>query len=226
MTGSFRSYTHEQGLVWSVRPKCGRISSTTTVTFDLGGTACGPAGICTSRADADQIDFEGASSSPFSSGIATFSFSPNNVSPFVSGSVSGEYAAPPNDTTKYLSVGSSSRTSEVTIDFSTPIEYYGLYLGSPDWYNSFTFYETGNLNNPIATFNGLQLIPPGNGDQSIGAYINFHANGGAISRIVLSSTRAALETDNHAYGAVPEPATMGLMGGALLGLGLLARRRK
>jgi hypothetical protein len=201
-------------------------ASAATVTFDLGGTACGPAGLCTSKAGVHQIDFESANLSPFSSGIATFTFSPSNVTPFVTGSVNNEYAAPPNDTTKYLSVGSPSRTGEVTIDFSTPINYYGLYLGSPDAYNLFKFYQTGNSNNPIATFTGLQLIPPGNGDQSIGAYVNFYANGGSISRIVLSSTQAALESDNHAYGAVPEPATMSLLGGSLVGLGLLHRRRK
>ena len=195
-----------------------------TITFDLGGIACAPAGICTSRADAHQIDFEGANLSPFSSGIATFTFSPNNVTPFVSGSVAGEYAAPPNDTTKYLSIGSPSRTSEVSIDFSTPINYYGLYLGSPDAYNFFTFYETGNFNNPIATFNGLELISSGDGDQSVGRYINFYANGGSVSRVVLSSTQAALETDNHAYSAVPEPATISLLAGAFVGLGLLRRR--
>ena len=91
---------------------------------------------------------------------------------------------------KYLSVGSPSRTAEVSIDFSLPINYYGLYLGSPDGYNSFTFYETGNPNTPIATFTGAQLVAPGLGDQSIGRYINFRISGGSISRIVLSSSQA------------------------------------
>jgi hypothetical protein len=46
------------------------------------------------------------------------------------------------------------------------------------------------------------------------------------------NTKTNIGTKNNATGnvfvpaAVPEPATMGLMGGALLGLGFLARRRK
>jgi hypothetical protein len=177
-------------------------------------------------AGAHQINFDLANApSPYVSGAARFTFSPDD-SPFVSGSLSGEYAAPPNDQTPYLSVGSPGRASVVTIDFDMPINYYGLYLGSPDSYNLFTFYETGNNVNPIASFTGHQLIPPGNGDQSVGQYLNFYVSDGSVGRLVLSSSQAALESDNHAYGAVPEPATMGLMGSALLGLGLYARRRR
>lgn len=202
-------------------------ASAATVTFSTGGIPCGSAGLCTSVAGAQQIDFDTASApSPFVSGNATFTFSPGNVSPFVTGSLSGQYAAPPNDETQYLTIGTPGRANSVLIDFDTAINYYGLYLGSPDSYNSFTFFGTGDNVNPIASFTGLDLIPPGNGNQSIGQYINFSVVGGTVSRIVLSSSQAALETDNHAYGAVPEPATMGLMGGALLGLGVFARRRR
>jgi hypothetical protein len=205
-----------------------------TVTFNTGGTACSDvnAGLCTTAASAHQIDFNSATApSPFVDGAATFSFSPANVSPFVTGSVGSQYAAPPNDTTQYLSVGTPGRAGEVVIDFDMGIGYYGLYLGSPDGYNLFTFFETGNNVTAIASFTGNQLIPPGQGNQSIGQYINFFANEGTIGRIVLSSSQAALETDNHAYvvaggdpSQVPEPATMGLMGSALTCLSLFARR--
>jgi hypothetical protein len=210
--------------------------SATTVTFDLGGSACAniAAGTCTSLGGAQQIDFDSAEApSPFVSGNASFSFSPGNVSPFVSGSLDGQYAAPPGDQTQYLSIATPGRASSVIIDFDSPINYYGLYLGSPDAYNSFTFYGTGDNVTPVASFTGNDIIPPGNGNQSIGQYVNFYANGGTVSRIVLASTQAALESDNHAYvlapggeGDVPEPATMGLMGTALASIGILFRRRK
>lgn len=206
----------------------------TTVGVTTGTNPCPPAGYCTERDDAVQIDFNAAAGagSPYTFGIATFSFSPIDQSPFVSGSVDGQYAAPPNDTTTYLTVGTPSKASSATIDFSVPISYYGLYLGSPDAYNSFDFYETGNNVTPIKTLTGNDLIPPGNGDQSLGRYINFVIDGGTVSRIVLSSSQAALETDNHAYvvatqrsgDEVPEPGTMGFLGTGLMGIVLWYRR--
>src|SRR5918993_1461727 len=182
----------------------GITASATTVNFDLGGTACGTAGVCTSVVGAQQIDFDSASTpSPFVAGNATFSFSPGNISPFVTGTLTGEYAAPPSDTTQYLSIGTPGRASSMVIDFDTAIDYYGLYLGSPDSYNSFHFYEAGTLA-LVQSFTGHDLVPPGNGNQSIGQYVNFRVTNGTIGRIVLSSSQAALESDNHAYVAAPE----------------------
>ena len=114
-----------------------------------------------------------------------------------------------------------------------PISYYGLYFSSADAYNTLAFYETGNNITPLVSFTGSQLSSAVPGDQSIGQYINFFVNGGTVGRIVLSSTQAALETDNHSYiqalgndpSQVPEPATMGLMGGALVGIAFVQRRR-
>lgn len=97
-------------------------------------------------------------------------------------------------------------------------------------YNVFTFFETGNDVTPIASFAGDQLIPPAEGNQAVGQYVNFYVNGGTVSRIVLLSNQAALESDNHAYiqapGEIPEPATMGLMGSALAGLAFFVRRSR
>jgi hypothetical protein len=209
-------------------------ASATTVTFNAGGTACANpgAGLCTSMtvASPNLIDFDTAAGlAPFVSGIATFSFSLGSLSPFVSGSIVDEFAAPPNDSTRYLSIGSPGGASSVTIDFSRPIGYYGLYFASADAYNTFAFYGTGNNDSPIASFTGDQLGASG---LTVGQYINFFIADGSVSRIVLTSTSPALETDNHSYlqaledfSDVPEPGTMGLLGSALIGVAFFARRR-
>jgi hypothetical protein len=208
----------------------------TTVSPSISETPCAnaAAGLCTGRADAYQINFDLATaSSSYADGMAIFTFAPGTLSPFLEGSAGGEYAAPPNDETRYLSIGSPSRAGSVIVDFLMPITYYGLYLSSPDVYNSFTFFETGNNVTPIASFTGANLIPPADGNQLLAKYIDFSITGGTVSRIVLSSSQPALESDNHAYVLAlahdpleaPEPATMILMGSALVGIALFNRRR-
>ena len=199
-------------------------ASASTITASLGGQACGTAGQCTSVAGAHTITFDGlgATSSPYTSGIATFTFS--SGSPFVTGSASGEFAAPPLDETTYLSVGSPGRANPVTISFSAPIAYYGFYLGSPDTYNLVRFFSGQNQ---IAAFTGGDLLPLANGDQSLGAFVNFNVTGGSIDRMVLSSSQPALETDNHAYAvATPEPASLGLAGIGLAFVYFGSRRKR
>jgi hypothetical protein len=199
-------------------------ASASTITASLGGQACGTAGQCTSVAGAHTITFDGldGTSSPYTSGIATFTFS--SGSPFVTGSASGEFAAPPLDETTYLSVGSPGRANPVTISFSAPIAYYGFYLGSPDTYNLVRFFSGQNQ---IAAFTGGDLLPLANGDQSLGAFVNFNVTGGSIDRMVLSSSQPALETDNHAYAvATPEPASLGLAGIGLAFVYFGSRRKR
>ncbi|MBC8165388.1 MAG: hypothetical protein H7Y20_05900, partial [Bryobacteraceae bacterium] len=85
-------------------------ASATTAVFTPGGVNCANAGICSAEVGATTITFDGLGAStlsPYVTGIATFSYM--NGSPFVNGSVSGEYAAPPNDNTDYLSIGSPNK---------------------------------------------------------------------------------------------------------------------
>ncbi len=185
----------------------------------------GNAGLCTAVTGATTITFDGltsAQTSPYTSGIAKYSWGTSDNSPFVSGSVGGQYAAPPNDNTTYLTVGSGlpGRPNPVTIDFSTPISYFGMYLGSPDSYNVLAF-NNGVL---VKQFDGFS---PNNGDQSIGQYLNFNATDSSsyFNQIVMTSNTAAFETDNHAYKAVPDGGmTLMLLGGALVGLETLRRK--
>ncbi len=160
--------------------------------------------------------------SPYTEGLITYSW-PAGQSPFVQGSTPSQWAAPVNDTTTFLTVGSPSKPSTVTISFSTPISYFGMYMGSPDTYNGIFFYDKAGL---IGSYTGDQLINPGNGNQQISDYLDFYSAGGTISQIVMTSTSAAFETDNHAYDTSPEPGTLAGPGLGLALAALLARRRR
>lgn len=203
-----------------------------TISVTVGGVFC-TAGKCSANPNATTVDFDAVVSgtpSSYSDGIATYTWS-SLLSPFVSGTVSGEYAAPGatkggswTDNSTYLTVGSpNGRPSMVTIDFSTPISYFGLYMGSPDAYNhlQFDFYEF----NSNQAFDGHQLLDPANGSWAEADYLNFNVSGGAISRIVMTSDSPAFETDNHAFvAATPEPLSVFLLGSGLVCLGLWRKR--
>ena len=188
-------------------------------------------GLTTIEAGATTITFDApipGAASPFTytspSGIAaTYTWS--GISPFVTGSVSGQYAAPPSDSTTYLAAGAGAgRPGTVNIAFSQAINYFGFYTGSPDSYNSIDFFG------PNESFSGsdlgLMLNFPANGDQAFGKFLNFNSTIG-ITQIQFTSTFAAFETDNHAFGnAVPEPTTYALIGAGLAALGVLRSRRR
>ncbi len=150
----------------------------------------------------------------------------------VTGSVSGHYASPYGITDTYLTVPYNYSAGAVALTTPGNYNYFGLYWGSLDLYNSIHFYDGASL---IGSFNGADIFSlMANGGQSSWAsnrYVNFlFTDGDLFDRIVLVSTNWAFESDNHAFGnvttSVPEPGTLAMFGLGLIGLGMMARRRQ
>ncbi len=153
----------------------------------------------------------------------------------VSGFSSGQYAAPyfnPSDTTKYLTVGNYFGIGdEITLKLGSTADYFGLFWGSIDSYNTISFL-LGNTG--VASYSGTDIANAtapalsANGGQqawSSNRYVNFDFGSAKFDTVILKSTQMAFESDNHAFrkASVSEPMTLVLMG---LGLfGLVATRR-
>jgi hypothetical protein len=148
-----------------------------------------------------------------------------------SGSISGQTAAPAGDVTKYLSVAYPLQTGSMTATLGASYNYFGLYWGSIDNYNTLAFYAGASL---IATLTGSDVIASGTalGDQvSAGAnrYVNFFFTGASFDKVVFSTSQYAFESDNHAYAnvsKVPEPTNLALLGLGLAAVGGFAARRR
>ncbi len=146
------------------------------------------------------------------------------------GSISGQWASPPLDTSNYFTVGPSTSTP-ASVTFGFLASYFGYYGGSPDTYNSISLFNGDAL---VKTFTGTELagfagVPP-NGNQSVGRYWNiFSENSGEFfDTVQFTSINNAFETDNHAVlaAAVPEPETYGMMLVGIGMMGFMVRRRK
>ena len=194
------------------------------ITLTFGGTPVAGQGQFSSVPGVTTIDFE--SGAP-TSGLAIYS-APGPGPAIVSGdtatySMSREDNT--DDTTRYLAVsilGDARGTAPVTIDFANPLDYFGLYWGTP------------SANNTISFFNGNTLLQSFTGDAIASAitpsgavYANFFAQPGeSFNKVVLSDSSFAFESDNHAYKVaasepVPEPASSlsvfaGVVAGALV----------
>jgi hypothetical protein len=146
----------------------------------------------------------------------------------VTGSISGQTAAPAGDATPYLTVAYPAQTGTMLATLGASYNYFGLYWGSIDNYNTLKFYDGGDL---IATINGADVIAAGAtlGDQmSAGSnrYVNFFFTDASYDKVEFSTTEYAFESDNHAYAKVPEPTGFALMGLGLAAVGFVTRRRR
>ncbi|MEO8628912.1 MAG: PEP-CTERM sorting domain-containing protein [Betaproteobacteria bacterium] len=165
-------------------------------------------------------------------GATTYNFNDGLLpSGYAGGSVvlgsNGNSASPPGNTSYYLNEG-PTYGSPTTIGFSSALSYFGFYYGSPDTYNSLQLFNGNSL---LATFTGGDFAAlinrSADGNQSIGEYVNIFAQstGEQFNKVVLTSTGNALETDNHAVIAVPEPGTYAvLVAGLRMTAGMFHRR--
>ncbi|MEH2124335.1 Npun_F0296 family exosortase-dependent surface protein [Nostoc sp.] len=166
-----------------------------------------------SYADAKTVTFDdGTANDP--NGFVTYS---NITSNIVQGSVSGQYASPYGDNTKFLTiapVGSNvaGDSGLVNIKFKEAVNYFGFYAGSLDDYNFVDIYKGNQL---LKTFSGSDVptaIANGSWTSSeANMFINLVADTGeSFDRVVMRSNGVAFETDNHAYrlASVPEPSAM------------------
>jgi hypothetical protein len=190
------------------------------ITLTFGGTLVAGQGEFSNVPGVTTIDFE--SGAP-TSGLAIYS-APGPGPAVVSGnSVSSIISL--DDYSRYLAVsilGDARGTSPVTIDFANPLDYFGLYWGTPSSTNTISFFNGDTL---LQSFSGDAIV---SGITPSGAvYANFFAEPGeSFNKVVLSDSSIAFESDNHAYKfadstPVPEPASSlsvfaGVVAGALV----------
>jgi len=147
----------------------------------------------------------------------------------VSGSQSGKYAQPLGVDSQYLSVPNpSTSTLSATFGLGSLANYFGLFWGSIDSYNSVSFYLNNVL---VASYSGTNIVGSyANGNQvsyNSNRYINFDFGTDAFDTVKLTSTGFAFESDNHAFRAITavnEPATFVLIFLGLVVLGLVRRK--
>jgi hypothetical protein len=200
-------------------------SQASAISFVIGG-APGDGGYTSPYAGAIVETFDGAGQG--------WTFSDNYI--IRDGSTSGIAAAPwcadtnSADATNYLSVPEDINMTpqSATIDFGASYNYFGLWWGSMDTYNTLTFLDGSTV---VATVSGL-TFSSGNGDQMAAAtnqYVNFF-DMPDFTAVMLTSTQYAFEVDNIAVGnnvaPVPEPTTLLLLGTGLLGLAGFRKKTK
>ena len=193
------------------------------IMLTFGGTPVAGQGQFSNVPGVTTIDFE--SGAP-TSGSAIYSAPGPGPAVVLGNTVSSLLSV--DDNTRYLAVsvlGDARGNTPVTIAFANPLDYFGLYWGTP------------SANNTLSFFNGDRLLQSFTGDAlyrvvpSTGAvYANFFAEPGeSFNKVVLSEISVAFESDNHAYKfaseSVPEPLTSLTAVASIVG-GVLMKRQQ
>lgn len=172
---------------------------------------------------------------PYSGPTPTYDFesaAPRTGGLVTNTSVSGVSAQPYGSTGFFWTVGPTDGSPGVlNLASFGDINNISFIWGSVDAYNLLEFLDgSGNV---LASFTGSDIFNPANGNQTdpnLNPVVRFNLTGGdvtAFTRLRLSSTSNAFETDNFTINAVPEPATwaMMLLGFGAIGFGLRRRDR-
>ncbi len=145
----------------------------------------------------------------------------------ISGSVTGQYAAPYNsslmsgpDNTNYYTTGNTS----VIVDFGgAEYDYLGLFWGSADGYNLIEFLNGESV---VSAWTGQDAVSPyiANGDQdasSTNLYVNFYDVPG-FDAVRFTSYNYAFEFDNLAvtHAPIPGAVLLGMLGLSIVGVKL------
>ena len=178
----------------------------------------------------DDLAIGGLPSYQFSGGSLTGSGAIENTS------LVNRYAIPADDSTPYLTVSYPDESGSVQFFFDLPENYFGLYWGSIDAYNSISFSNDGAQ---IATFSGSDIVSiaglVADGNQHLASsnrYINFFTNSSFFNEVVLSTSGFGFEVDNIAFAdppidqsqPVPAPGGLPLLAFSLSMLAIVRRR--
>jgi hypothetical protein len=140
----------------------------------------------------------------------------------------GQFLKPLGTTTGFLSVPVAGvpAPQSATYQFGSSYSLFGFYLGSPDTGNSITFLlngaEVGGAGNGTYSFSSAPFATSNNAQST---YLTFNA-GGLFNQVKFSTGVVALEADNFAVSAIPEPGEWAMMVAGLGVVSLIARRRK
>jgi PEP-CTERM motif len=153
----------------------------------------------------------------------------SNAAGTVTGATGTPFACPQSGCTPVTSAAVTSPTP-----FTVPLSAYANYLvwgdGTGGANNTrYTFSVTGGSTKSNITANDLEITAVGTFHDTLGVYndgtasliLNFTQSGGPGNAISGSGT---IQTP-QAFDLAPEPDTMLLLGGALLGIGLLRRKK-